>query len=90
MRLFNSYNYKFSNFLKMKKLTFLAIIMLLSLSSCIIDGWDQGISGNGRVVEDDRDISGFTGVKVSSGIDVYLSQGSNFKVKVEADEISMK
>jgi hypothetical protein len=86
MRLFNSYNYKYSNFLKMKKLAFLAITMLLSLSSCIFDGWDQGISGNGRVVEDSRDISGFTGVQVSSGIDVYLSQGNSFEVKVEADE----
>lgn len=62
------------------------MIVFLSLQSCIIDGWDQGISGNGRVVEDERNISGFTGVKVSSGIDVYLSQGSNFEVKVEADE----
>jgi len=70
----------------MKKIAFLAIAMSLSLSSCIIDGWDQVISGNGRVVEDTRDISGFTGVKVSSGIDVYLSQGNSFEVKVEADE----
>ena len=70
----------------MKKLTFLSIVIFLSLQSCIIDGWDQGISGNGNVLEETRDISGFTGVKVSSGIDVYLSQGSSFEVKVEADE----
>jgi len=86
MRLFISYSYKYSNFRTMKKLTILAIALLLALPSCIIDGWDQGISGNGKVVEDIRDISGFTGVKVSSGIDVYLSQGSSFEVKVEADE----
>ncbi len=69
----------------MKKLVFLSLAILLALPSCIIDGWNQGISGNGRVVEDVRDIDGFTGIKVSSGIDVYLSQGS-FEVKVEADE----
>ena len=74
----------------MKKLTFFAIAMLLALPSCIIDGWDQGISGNGKVVEEIRDLDGFTGVKVSSGIDVYLSQGSNFEVKVEADEKKQK
>lgn len=51
-----------------------------------MDGWNQGISGNGRVIEDERNISGFTGVHVSSGIDVYLSQGSDFEVIVEADE----
>jgi len=70
----------------MKKLTILAIALLLSLPSCYIDGWNQGISGNGRVVDETRDISGFTGVHVSSGIDVYLSQGSSFEVTVEADE----
>lgn len=70
----------------MKKLVFLSLAILLALPSCIIDGWDQGISGNGKVVEEVRDIDGFTGVKVSSGIDVYLSQGSSFEVKVEADE----
>jgi len=70
----------------MKKLAFLFVAVLLGLPSCIIDGWDQGISGNGRVVEETRDISGFTGVHVSSGIDVYLSQGNEFEVVVEADE----
>jgi len=70
----------------MKKLTFFVFAMVLALPSCIIDGWDQGISGNGKVVEEVRDIDGFSGVKVSSGIDVYLSQGSSFEVKVEADE----
>jgi hypothetical protein len=38
------------------------------------------------VLDETRDISGFTGVHVSSGIDVYLSQGSSFEVSVEADE----
>ena len=70
----------------MKNLVFLSLAILLALPSCIIDGWDQGISGKGNVVEEVRDIDGFTGVKVSSGIDVYLSQGNNFEVKVEADE----
>lgn len=70
----------------MKKLAFLTTAMLLTLSSCYIDGWNQSISGNGRVVDETRNISDFTGVHVSSGIDVYLTQGSSFEVKVEADE----
>lgn len=70
----------------MKKLAFLTVAMLMALSSCYIDGWNQTISGNGRVLDETRDISGFTGVHVSSGIDVYLSQGSSFEVSVEADE----
>lgn len=70
----------------MKKLVILSLAVLFALPSCYIDGWNQGISGNGKVVEDVRDLDGFTGVKVSSGIDVYLSQGNSFEVIVEADE----
>ena len=70
----------------MKKLAILTVAVLLTLSSCVISGWDQGISGNGNVVEETRDLSGFTGVHVSSGIDVWLSEGKSFEVTVEADE----
>jgi len=77
---------KFSNFQKMKKLAFLSLALLMTLSSCYIDGWNESISGNGRVVEESRDVSGFTGVHISSGIDVYLSEGNSFDVRVEADE----
>lgn len=70
----------------MKKLIFSALAMVLTLSSCYIDGWNQSISGNGRVVDDTRNVTGFNGIHVSSGIDVYLTQGSSFEVIVEADE----
>ncbi len=70
----------------MKKAAFLSIVLVLSLSSCYFDGWGTGISGNGNVVEETRDISGFIGVEVSTGIDVYLTQGDEFEVMVEADE----
>jgi adhesin HecA-like repeat protein len=70
----------------MKRLAFFSTVMLMFLSSCVINGWDQVISGNGKVVKESRDLSGFTGVHISSGIDVYLSQGNNFEVTVEADE----
>lgn len=71
----------------MKKVTLLLIAVLVVMtSSCVIGGWNNGISGNGNVVEETRDISGFTGVLVSSGIDVYLSEGDHFEVRVEADE----
>ena len=60
--------------------------MALVLNSCIIGGWENSISGNGRVEKESRDLDGFSGVHVSSGIDVYLRQGSSFEVVVEADE----
>ena len=70
----------------MKKAAFLFIAMTVTLGSCIIDGWNSGISGNGNVIEEDRNITDFSGVHVSSGIDVFLSEGNEFKVTVEADE----
>ena len=70
----------------MKKTTFLLISIALLVNSCIIDGWDNGISGNGDVREESRDVSGFTGVHASTGIDVFVSEGNSFDVKVEADE----
>ncbi len=70
----------------MKKSAFLLIIVALLVNSCIIDGWDNGISGNGHVEEESRDVSGFSGVHASTGIDVFISEGSGFDVKVEADE----
>ncbi len=72
----------------MKKVTLLWFAVLAMMStSCVIDGaWNNGISGNGNVEEETRDISGFTGVLVSSGIDVFLSEGDQFEVRVVADE----
>ena len=65
-------------------------ILSVSLTSCYIDGWDNGISGNGNVVEETRDVSGFTGVHAATGIDVYLTEGDDFEVLVEADENLME
>jgi len=71
----------------MRKTTIvLLVIMALGATSCVIDGFTNTISGNGRVEEESREISGFTAVLISSGIDVYLSEGDDFEVRVEADE----
>lgn len=71
----------------MKKTTlFLLAILALGSTSCVIGGFNDVITGNGKVVEEARDISGFTGILLSSGIDVYLSEGDVFEVRVEADE----
>jgi hypothetical protein len=74
----------------MKKAAFIFVTLSLVLNACIIDGWDNGISGNGNVVEETRNVSGFTGVHASTGIDVYLYEGKDFDVKVEADENLME
>ena len=70
----------------MKRIAIVSIVVLsFSLSSCIFGDWNNGISGNGEVEEEVFNISGFTGVKVSAGIDIHLSQG-DFFVELVADE----
>jgi hypothetical protein len=73
--------------MKMKSLRVLMLFTLcLGVVSCVDGQFYRSVSGNGNVVKKDRAISGFDGVKVSSGIDVYLSQGDKESVTVEADE----
>jgi len=67
-----------------KILTF--IIMFLLMSSCVDAQFYRTVRGNGNVVRKERPASYFDGVRVSTGIDVYLSQGDKEAIIVEADE----
>lgn len=49
------------------------IMLTASMNSASTDDWKK-----------DRTVSGFTGLSVSSGIDVYLTQGSSEKLTLEA------
>ena len=47
----------------------------------------SGKSGNGNVVEETRNISGdFTEISASEGLNVLVTQGEGFNIRVEADE----
>jgi hypothetical protein len=71
----------------MKSLRFLTIaIAILSISACTQGQNRRTIYGNNRVVTKERDADHFTGVRVSSGIDVFLKQGNVEELSVEADE----
>ncbi|WP_258848484.1 head GIN domain-containing protein [Polaribacter sp. WD7] len=67
-----------------KTLTFLFITALFT--SCGVDMFNS-VNGNRNVVTKNRKTNNdFTGIKVSTGIDVYLTQGNKNKITVEADE----
>ncbi|MFN8239194.1 MAG: head GIN domain-containing protein [Bacteroidales bacterium] len=71
----------------MKSLRILLITaMCFALISCVDAQFYKTVRGNGNVVKKDREASYFDGVKVSTGIDVYLTQGDKEKIVVEADE----
>jgi hypothetical protein len=71
----------------MKTLSILiAFVAAVSLSSCNFDISIGQVDGNGNVVTEERNVSDFTKVKGSAGIDVYLTEGTENKIVVEADE----
>lgn len=69
----------------------IALVLTLLLTSCGFDinfgDFGTGEKGNGVVVEETREITEeFTEVSSSEGIDVFVTQGSDFDISVEADE----
>ncbi|NNE02931.1 MAG: DUF2807 domain-containing protein, partial [Eudoraea sp.] len=66
----------------------IAVLMALFLSSCVFDmNFGEGKRGNGDVVKDDRQVTqDFTIISASEGLDVYVTQGDDFEIMVEADE----
>jgi hypothetical protein len=66
--------------------SFTVAVIILAVSSCINGQLWKSVEGHGNVVSKERKTDSFTGLKVSSGIDVYLKQGDNESVTVEADE----
>jgi len=62
------------------------LILLITTSSCFMDGI-TGIRGNGNVISEDRTInSNFEVISVKQGINLYLTQGNSTEINVEADE----
>ncbi|WP_419211940.1 head GIN domain-containing protein [Maribacter sp. X9] len=69
----------------------IALLLALLLSSCGFDlnfgDFGSGEKGNGIVVEETREVTEeFTMVSASEGIEVYVTQGNDFDISVEADE----
>lgn len=64
----------------------LPVIALMAICVSVNAQVWETVRGNHKVVSEKRDTKEFTGIKVSSGIDVYLKQGNNLSVEVEADE----
>jgi hypothetical protein len=65
-----------------------ALILSLLLVSCQFNGdFGFGVRGNGNVETIERSIDDdFSEIRVSRGLDVYLTQGDNVSLLVEADE----
>jgi hypothetical protein len=68
----------------MKKAAFLFVFLLfISLHSCY---FGESVTGNGKVVTEEREVYGFDALKVENGIDVFITSGEEERLSVEADE----
>ncbi|OFY68495.1 MAG: hypothetical protein A2Y71_14590 [Bacteroidetes bacterium RBG_13_42_15] len=65
---------------------FLVIILTLGITACADGQIRRTVYGNNQVVKKERDAGNFSGLRVSSGIDVYLKQTGDESIVVEADE----
>ncbi len=65
----------------------IAVAAMLVSFTCIPE---KGIKGNGKVVKETRDVSGFSKIGVGGAYDVILIQGNNEKVVIEAEENLME
>ena len=65
-----------------------SVILAILMMSCNFDGnFGLGVNGNGQVITTERPIHGsFSKIKVSRGLNVYLTQGEVERLTVEADE----
>jgi hypothetical protein len=66
--------------------SFTVSIVILSIYACTQAQIRKTVHGNGNVVTKERKVDSFNGIRVSTGIDVYLKQGNNEAISVEADE----
>lgn len=71
----------------MKNLRIILIaILAIGFTACINGQIRKTVYGNGDVIKKERSAGKFSGIKVSTGIDVYLKQTGNESIIVEADE----
>ncbi len=62
------------------------IYLFVFISTVFTTLGNAQIKGNGKVLKKEKEVSGFSAINVSRGIDVILNQANEEKVVVEADE----
>ncbi|MGC9343739.1 MAG: GIN domain-containing protein, partial [Bacteroidales bacterium] len=72
--------------MKSKNLLFVLLFPVLLFTSCV--GWmDEGITGNGNVESEIREVGNFHGIEAASGLNVFVEFGEmSNDIEVVADE----
>ena len=67
----------------------MVVVALLGCSclACPVSWMDQqGIPGSGRVVEETRQVSGFTGIELATFGDLHIQVGEKEELRIEAED----
>lgn len=71
----------------MKRISVYLILSIFSVfvlnAACVPYG---GVKGNGKVAKEERSVENFKGIRVGGAFNVYLKQGDQVQLLVEADE----
>jgi hypothetical protein len=65
-------------------------IVLIALAAFFLSSCGATMVGSGNIISERRNINNFTGIVVSSSIDVTVTQAANFDVEVTTDDNLMK
>jgi hypothetical protein len=71
--------------MKTKEFPLIKVIGLLLISQLFISCF-YGIRGNGKIIKSEREVRNFHSIKISTGLDLILTQDTLEKVMVETDE----
>jgi hypothetical protein len=69
---------------------YLWLIIVLPLFASCRHFWGKRVHGNGNIKTEERTVSSFKNLEVSSSFDVYIAQGDLKPVKIEGDENLMQ
>ncbi|MHB1347505.1 MAG: head GIN domain-containing protein, partial [Candidatus Humimicrobiaceae bacterium] len=76
-------NKKMKMFLKFMGILSVVAVILVMATSCIRF---TGFSGSGNVITEERNVQGFNSIAVNAGINLFVEQGSEESVKIEAED----
>ena len=65
---------------------FISLILVIVFTTSAFGQTRLRVNGSGKVVTEEREAGYFNAIRVSTGIDVYLTQGNKESIKVEADD----
>lgn len=64
---------------------FISVLLVTGSLACVVCGW-PGVYGSGRVVEEEREVSGFTGIELATFGNLYIKVGDEEKLRIEAED----